>query len=96
MPKRSRKLQPKAGPTTRTTKFHPPARDANQAAFDAVQRIIQLSEGVRTPDGKDPLAVALGRRGGLKGGKARVAKMTKEELRESAQKAAQARWAKKR
>jgi hypothetical protein len=45
-------------------------------------------------DTKDPLAVELGRRGGLKGGKARAAKLTKEERVESARKAAQARWAK--
>jgi hypothetical protein len=43
-------------------------------------------------EGKDPAAVALGRRGGLKGGKARAAKMTPEERAESARKAAQARW----
>jgi hypothetical protein len=45
---------------------------------------------------KNPAAVELGRRGGLKGGKARAAKMTKEERIESARKAANARWAKKR
>lgn len=45
-------------------------------------------------DGKDPNAVALGRKGGLKGGKARAAKMTKEERSEAARKAAQARWKK--
>jgi hypothetical protein len=44
-------------------------------------------------DKKDPLAVELGRRGGLKGGKARAAKLTKEQRVESARKAAQARWA---
>lgn len=42
---------------------------------------------------KDPNAVALGRRGGLVGGKARSAKMTAEERSESARKAAAARWA---
>jgi hypothetical protein len=48
-----------------------------------------------TPNkGKDPAAVALGRKGGLKGGPARAAKMTPEERRESARKAVQARWAK--
>jgi hypothetical protein len=47
------------------------------------------------PDGKDPLAVALGRRGGLKGGRARVDGMTKEELSASARKAARARWGRK-
>jgi hypothetical protein len=41
---------------------------------------------------KDPAAVALGRRGGLKGGKARAAKLTQEQRSESARKAAQARW----
>jgi hypothetical protein len=45
---------------------------------------------------KNPAAVELGRRGGLKGGKARAAKMTPEERSESARKAAKARWAKKR
>ncbi len=45
-------------------------------------------------DGKDPAAVALGRKGGLKGGKARAAAMTPEERKASAQKAATARWGK--
>jgi hypothetical protein len=44
------------------------------------------------PDGKDPAAVELGRRGGLKGGKARAARMTPEERSAAARKAAQARW----
>jgi len=45
-------------------------------------------------DGKDPAAVALGRRGGIKGGKARAASMTAKQRSEAAKKAAQARWAK--
>jgi hypothetical protein len=45
---------------------------------------------------KNSAAVELGRRGGLKGGKARAAKMTPEERSESARKAAKARWAKER
>lgn len=44
---------------------------------------------------KNPAAVALGRLGGLKGGKARAANLTKEQRIESARKAAKARWAKK-
>jgi len=44
---------------------------------------------------KNPAAVALGRKGGLKGGHARAAKMTAKERQESARKAAMARWAKK-
>lgn len=43
-------------------------------------------------DGKNPHAVLLGRKGGQKGGKARAAKMTKEERSEAAKKAARARW----
>lgn len=43
---------------------------------------------------KDPAAVALGRKGGLKGGHVRAAKMTAEERAESARKAVLARWAK--
>jgi hypothetical protein len=38
----------------------------------------------------------LGRRGGLKGGKARAAKMTPKERSELTRKVAKARWAKKR
>jgi hypothetical protein len=42
---------------------------------------------------KNAAAVALGRKGGLKGGPARAAKLTPEERVASAQKAAIARWA---
>jgi hypothetical protein len=38
--------------------------------------------------------VALGRLGGLKGGKARASKLTPEQRKESARKAAKARWSK--
>jgi hypothetical protein len=43
---------------------------------------------------KDPLAVELGRRGGLKGGKARAAKLSAKQRSDIAKKAAAARWAK--
>ena len=45
---------------------------------------------------KNPAAVALGRKGGLKGGKARWANLTPEQRSEAASLAAQARWRKKR
>lgn len=45
---------------------------------------------VKTP--KDPNAVALGRKGGLVGGKARAAAMTPEQRSEAASKASRARW----
>ncbi len=41
---------------------------------------------------KNPAAVALGRLGGLKGGKARAKKLSKKRRSEIAKKAAQARW----
>jgi hypothetical protein len=41
---------------------------------------------------KNPAAVALGRRGGLKGGKARAAKLTPEQRVEIARNAAKTRW----
>ena len=43
---------------------------------------------------KNPAAVALGRKGGLKGGKARAAKLSAEERSTIARNAVQARWAK--
>ena len=45
------------------------------------------------PDlGKNPAAVALGRLGGAKGGKARAAKLTADERSEIARRAASKRW----
>ncbi len=43
-------------------------------------------------DGKNPYAVLLGRKGGLKGGKSRAEKLSAEKRSEIARKAAQARW----
>ena len=61
--------------------------------------IVDLATGAASEPpvdaGKDPAAVSLGRRGGLKGGPARAAKMTPAERRESARQAARARWAKR-
>lgn len=68
--------------------------DANQIA----KRLVDLAAGNPIVENsspvkeKDPLAVELGRRGGLKGGKARAEKLSAEERVEIAQKAAQARW----
>ncbi len=45
------------------------------------------------PITKNPVAVALGRKGGKKGGPARAAKLTAVQRSESARKAVQARWA---
>jgi len=46
----------------------------------------------QTTHQKDPLAVELGRRGGLKGGKARAAKLSPARRKSIARKAARKRW----
>ena len=69
-------------------------RDPNQLA----KLIADIATGSQTDtqadDGKDPAAVALGRKGGLKGGKARAESMSSEERSAIAKKAASARWKK--
>jgi hypothetical protein len=55
---------------------------------------VLASEIVRksTQSDKDPAAVALGRLGGPKGGKARAQKLAAKQRSEIAKKAARARW----
>ncbi len=83
MPERSRKKKP---------------RDVNELAA----RILAEATGDEataeeqepaTPE-KNAAAVELGRRGGLKGGKARAANLTPEQRSEIARAAASARWKK--
>jgi hypothetical protein len=77
------------------------SEDANEAAHRTVLHIIRSTEedapahpAKPRSKRKNPAAVALGRKGGLKGGKARAATMTPEQRAESARKAAAARWRK--
>jgi hypothetical protein len=56
----------------------------NRVSFHAPQ-------GTRV-EGKNPAAVALGRLGGLKGGKARANKLSPEQRQAIARRAAAARW----
>jgi hypothetical protein len=44
-------------------------------------------------DKRNPAAVELGRKGGLKGGRARAARLSKDERSAAAKKAAKVRWA---
>lgn len=71
----------------RSSKPKRPA-DINRLASSIVQA---ATEG-EPEDMRDPAAVALGRKGGLKGGVARAAKLTPEQRSEIAKKAAAARW----
>jgi hypothetical protein len=67
--------------------------DVNQLAASVVAETVgdEQDDSVAN-SGKDPSAVSLGRRGGLKGGKARAESMTPEQRSEAARKAAAARW----
>jgi hypothetical protein len=67
-------------------------RDVNELASQIVGEAVGDKPPYDPDAGKDPAAVALGRKGGLKGGKARAAKMTPEQRSEAARKAAAARW----
>ena len=68
-------------------------RDTNQLAKLIVGLATgEESESTPIDNGKDPAAVALGRKGGLKGGKARAESMTAKRRAEIAKKAAAARW----
>jgi hypothetical protein len=84
MPKRSRKPRD-ANALAR--------RIVDEATGEAPKEQEDLPADPLPPDpGKDPAAVALGRRGGRKGGKARAERMTPEERSEAARRAAKARW----
>ncbi len=70
-------------------------RDPSKLAKAIIDMATGAASSEPDPDeGKDPAAVTLGRKGGLKGGKARAAKMTKKQRSEAARKAAKARWMK--
>lgn len=76
----------------RMAKKPPRPRDPNQLA----RHIVDLATGdAADPDpgaGKMAAAVELGRRGGLKGGAARAAKLSDERRSEIARTAAKIRW----
>lgn len=74
-------------------------RDFNVRAFQSVailtgtaEELPPLEESAEPEDPVRAAAALIGRKGGLKGGKARAAKMTPEERSASAKKAAEARW----
>ena len=69
-------------------------RDTNQLAASIVQEATGQAEP-EPDDGKNPAAVALGRLGGMKGGKACAEKLSPERRKEIARRAAAARWSKR-
>ena len=65
-------------------------RDTNTLAFD----IVQQATGQAAPaNAKDPAAVSLGRKGGLKGGRARAEALSPAKRKAIAKNAAAIRWA---
>ena len=69
--------------------------DLNKIAARVVGKATGTDKPKGKDDGKNPAAVALGRLGGKKGGKARAEKLTKAQRSAIARKAAQARWSSK-
>jgi hypothetical protein len=78
MPKRSRSGKP----------------DVNQMAANLIDAISGELPEEQLDKTKNPAAVALGKLGGLKGGKARAAKLSSKRRKEIARQAAIARWKK--
>ena len=84
-----------------------PSSDVNVNAFEILQTLTgehphhAVSNYVKKPKKKDlpskknPAAVALGRLGGLKGGKARAEKLSAMKRNEIAKNAAKTRWSKR-
>lgn len=79
MPKRSRTGKP----------------DVNQMAANLIDAISGELPAEEQDLSKNPNAVALGRLGGLKGGRARAEKLTPKKRKDIARKAATARWSKR-
>lgn len=75
-------------------------KDPNQLAYEIVRISTEDEEPAPEEPKKERSPISeylaeIGRRGGLKGGKARAEKLTPEQRKEIARKAAKARWEKK-
>jgi len=70
-------------------------QDLNEKAFSIVRQLTGEDPSPEPEAGKNPAAVALGRLGGLKGGKARAEQLSPERLSEIGKKAAESRWKKR-
>lgn len=69
-----------------------PRKDFTQVAFGVVQQATGEAPTVPEVDPKKKAAIESGRKGGIKGGKARAKKLTAKKRSEIAKKAAQSRW----
>lgn len=73
----------------------PKREDEAQAAVRIMETIAERSEKRDVPPDVSAAAAALGRRGGLRGGPARAAKLTPARRAEIARQAASIRWRKR-
>jgi hypothetical protein len=67
-------------------------KDTQQLARSVLDTVAPDADAKPDEKAKNPAAVALGRLGGLKGGKARAAKLSKAKRSAIAKKAAATRW----
>jgi hypothetical protein len=67
-------------------------KDMNVLAWETIQMATGQMEKPPGSPKKNPAAVTLGRLGGLKGGRSRAERLTAEERKAIAKKAAAARW----
>jgi len=88
-------------PKRLSKKQTPKENDPNVAAFRLLQRVTGEPESSARKDNvvpllprKNPAAVALGRKGGLKSAAGRLAKLSPEERSNIAKHAARQRWSK--
>ena len=72
-----------------------PPKETNQLAKYILDVTTGEAEKIEPPE-KNPAAVALGRLGGLKGGKARTEKLSAKKRKAIAKKAAESRWAERK
>ncbi len=67
-------------------------KDPSEIARYVLDTVVPDAEPPKAEKEKNPAAVALGRLGGLKGGKARAAKLSAEQRKQIAANAAKKRW----
>jgi hypothetical protein len=72
-----------------------PKRSSKKRPQDVNVLAANIVEEATSESGKNPHAVALGRLGGKKGGPARAKKLTPEQRRKIAKKAAETRWSRR-
>ena len=69
-----------------------PKRSSKKDVAQNALRVVEIATGAPLKFKKNPAAVALGRLGGKKGGKARAEKLTPEQRHKISSDAARARW----